>query len=95
MSTATTSCVKTRGICTSPVPRLPTPLLHIQSFHINCLVVGLAVVMIILEEEVLVCAVAGERNGRDSETGEGALETVEAAEGAGIPPGLTGRKVSH
>lgn len=50
--------------------------------------------MIILEEEVLVCAVAGECNGRDPETGEDALETVEAAEGAGIPPGLTGRKES-
>lgn len=52
-------------------------------------------VMIILEEKVLVCAVAGEGNGRDPETGEGALETVEAAEGAGIPPGLTERRVSH
>ena len=93
MSTVTTSSIlvsKPGVFCPSSVPRLP-----ISSPHANCLVVGLAVVMIILKEEVLVCAVAGERNGRDPETGEGALETVEAAEGAGIPPGLTGRKVSH
>lgn len=51
--------------------------------------VALAVVVVVLQEEVLVCAVAGERNGRDAQAGEQALEAVDSAEGAGVAPGLT------
>lgn len=51
--------------------------------------VGVAVVVIILHEEVLVCAVASESDSRDSEAREETLETVESAEGAGVAPGLT------
>lgn len=57
------------------------------------LVVSIAVVsvtvVVILHEEVLVCAVAGESDSRDTEAGEEALEAVEAAEGAIVAPGLT------
>lgn len=57
------------------------------------LVVAITVVsvamVVILQEEVLVCAVTGESNSRDSEAGEEALEAVEAAEGAIVAPGLT------
>jgi hypothetical protein len=52
------------------------------------LVVALAVVVVILDEEVLICAVSGEGNAGNTEAGEDALETVEAAEGAGVSPGL-------
>lgn len=51
--------------------------------------VGVTVVVVILQEEVLVCAVGSEGNGRDAQTGEETLETVPPAEGAGIAPGLT------
>lgn len=49
---------------------------------------GLAVVMVVLEEEVLVAAVAGKGNGRDAQAGEGVLEAVPAGEGASVSPGL-------
>lgn len=52
------------------------------------------VVVIILEEEVLVGAVAGESNAGNAEAREDALETVEAAERTGVSPGLAGRTVS-
>jgi hypothetical protein len=60
----------------------------------NILVVGLAmvgitVVVVILHEEVLVCAVGSESDSRDTEAGEETLEAVEAAEGASVAPGLT------
>lgn len=55
--------------------------------------VGLAVVgvtvVVILQEEVLVCAVGSEGDSGDTETGEKTLESVPAAEGTGIAPGLT------
>lgn len=58
-----------------------------ESPKIN-LVVTITVV-VILQEEVLVCAVSGKSDSRDTETGEKALEAVEAAEGAIVAPGLT------
>lgn len=57
------------------------------------LVVAIAVVsvtvVVVLQEEVLICAVAGESDSRDTEAGEEALEAVEAAEGTVVAPGLT------
>lgn len=50
---------------------------------------GLVVVVVVLEEEVLVAAVAGKGDGRDAQAGEGVLEAVPAREGAGVSPGLT------
>lgn len=52
-------------------------------------VVSIAMVVIILHEEVLVCAVASESDSRDTEAGEETLEAVESAEGAAVAPGLT------
>lgn len=57
------------------------------------LVVGLAVVavtmVVILQEEVLVCAVSSECDGSDAETGEESLEAVPPSEWTGVAPGLT------
>jgi hypothetical protein len=68
-------------------PPKRTPLLH------NFLVVGLAVavtvVVVILQEEMLVCAVGSEGDGSDAQSGEETLEAVPPAEGASISPGLT------
>lgn len=50
--------------------------------------VALAVVVVVFQEEVLVGAVAGERNGRDTEAREDVLESVHSAEGASVSPGL-------
>lgn len=47
-------------------------------------------VVLILQEEVLVCAVRSKSDSRDAEAGEQTLEAVEAAEGSGIAPSLTG-----
>jgi hypothetical protein len=44
---------------------------------------------LIFEEQLLGNEVSGESNGRDAEAGEGALEAVEACEGAGVSPLLT------
>jgi hypothetical protein len=44
---------------------------------------------LILEEQLLGNEVSGECDGRDAEAGEGALEAVEAGEGAGVSPLLT------
>jgi hypothetical protein len=59
----------------------------------NVLVVTVAVVsvtvVIILQEEMLVCAVGSESDSRDTEAGEETLESVKTAEGAGVAPGLT------
>jgi len=58
------------------------------------LVVALAVVcvtvVVILQEEVLVCAVGSEGNGSNSKTGEKTLKAVPAGKGAGVAPSLTG-----
>jgi hypothetical protein len=51
--------------------------------------VSLTVVVLVLEEEVLVCAVTGESDTGDPEAGEDTLEAVEAAEGAGVSPCFT------
>ena len=57
-------------------------------------VVGIAVVVIVFQKEVLVRAVAGERNGRDTQAREDVLESVNSAEGAGVSPRLTAGLVS-
>lgn len=45
-------------------------------------------VMLILEKEMLVCAVSGKRNARNPESRKETLEAVESAEGTGVSPGL-------
>jgi hypothetical protein len=47
------------------------------------------VVVIVLEEEVLVAAVAGEEHGSGSEAGQAVLEAVPAGKGALLSPSLT------
>lgn len=44
-------------------------------------VVSISVVVIIFQEEVLVCAVGSESNSCDAEAGEETLEAIESAEG--------------
>lgn len=57
-------------------------------------VANLAVSMLILDENSLVCEVTGKGNSRNSKTGEGALEAVPAGEWAGVSPCLTvGRRL--
>lgn len=53
------------------------------------LVVALAVVVLILQEEVLVCAVGSESDRCDAQAGEEALEPVPPGEGASVAPSLT------
>jgi hypothetical protein len=57
-------------------------------------VVGLDVVVLLLQEEVLVCAVGSESDGRNAEAGEEALEAVPPGEGTSIAPGLAKKEVS-
>lgn len=45
-----------------------------------------AVVVVVLEEEVLIEAVAREGHRRDAKAGEGVLEPVQSAETAGVAP---------
>lgn len=52
------------------------------------LVVLLAVVVLVLEEEVLVSAVGGEGDGGDAEAGEAVLEAVPAGVAALVSPGF-------
>ena len=52
-------------------------------------VMSVAVVVIILQEEVLVCAVGSESDRRDTEAGEETSEALDSAEGASVAPGLT------
>lgn len=67
-------------------------------FPLNCtvvLVVALAMVtvtmvVVVLQEEVLVCAVASKCDGGNAESGEQTLEAVPTAEGSIVAPGLTG-----
>jgi hypothetical protein len=49
----------------------------------------IVVTALILEEQLLGNEVSGECDGRDAEAGEGALEAVEAGEGACVSPLLT------
>lgn len=58
------------------------------------LAMRLAVVVLVLEEEIFVTAVSGKGDCRDAETGETALETVPAGVGALVSPGLTEKRVS-
>lgn len=81
-------------------PRLFNPLISVggsscYSSRSQCidfnwagLVVSVAVMVVVLHEDGLVCAVSGEGNAGDTEAGEDTLETVEATEGAGVSPGL-------
>lgn len=69
-----------------PLHRLP---------YMPTLVVLLAVVVLVLEEEILVAAVNSESDCRDSETRETALETVPAGVGALVSPGLAERESVH
>ena len=55
------------------------------------LLVSLLVVALILEEHLLGTEVSSECNGGYTEAGEGALEAVEAGEGSGVSPLLTGK----
>lgn len=75
--------------CTLSVTRLPAR----RSVFIATLflVVSLAVVVLILEEEVLVAAVAGEQHRCCAQAREAALEAVEAREGSLVSPCLTVR----
>lgn len=57
-------------------------------------VVGIAVVVVVFQEEVLVGTVAGESDSCDTEAGEDVLESVHSAEGAGVSPCLTAEPVS-
>lgn len=50
-------------------------------------------VVLILQEEVLECAVGREGNGRDAQAGEEALEPVPSGEGASVAPSLTKKEV--
>jgi hypothetical protein len=56
---------------------------------------AIAVVVVVFHEEVLVSAVAGERNGSDTEARENVLESVDAAEWTGVPPRLTAEQSAH
>jgi len=53
--------------------------------------VSVAVGVVVFEEDSLVCEVASKGDSGDTETGEGALESVPAREGAGVSPGLAVR----
>lgn len=50
--------------------------------------VGVTVVVVILQEEMFVCAVGSEGDGCDAQTGEETLEAVPPGERASIAPGL-------
>lgn len=88
-------------VCNPGYPRLFNPLISVggsscYSSRSQCidfnwagLVVSVAVMVVVLHEDGLVCAVSGEGNAGDTEAGEDTLETVEATEGAGVSPGLT------
>lgn len=53
-----------------------------------CLPMSLSVVLL-LHEEVLVCAVCGKSNGRNAQSRECGLEAVESGKRSGVPPLLT------
>lgn len=64
----------------------------IQPLLIHRLVVPLSMyfsVVLLLHEEVLVCAVCGKSNGRDAQSRECGLEAVESGERSGVSPLLT------
>jgi hypothetical protein len=67
----------------NPLPQSLYPCTLVVLFSMR-----LSVVVLVLEEEVFVSAVSGETDCRDTETGETALETVPAAIGTLVSPGL-------
>jgi hypothetical protein len=87
-----------RGICTRKHSTGASPLnvlhdshsqfLPVQLSLVVLIAVPLAVVVLVLEEEVLVRAVAGEGDGGCAQAGKAALESVPAREGARVSPGL-------
>lgn len=57
--------------------------------QITCPTAALVVTLnmvVLLEEEVFICAVGRKRNGRYAQAREGALEPVETAELTSVPP---------
>lgn len=70
-----------------PHNNLSTESIFIDSYS-QPLVVAFAVVVVILQEEVLVCAVGSEGDGSDTEAGEKTLEAVPPAERTSVSPGL-------
>lgn len=66
------------------MPSLPPPGVP----YTPALVVLLAVVVLVLEEEILVSAVGSEGDGRDTEAGEAVLEAVPAGVAALVSPGF-------
>lgn len=50
--------------------------------------VSVTVGVVVLEEDGLVCEVTGKGDSGNTETGEGALESVPAREGTGVSPSL-------
>ena len=64
----------------------------IQPPIVRHLVVSLSMslsVVLLLHEEVLVCAVCGESNGRNAQSRECGLEAIESGEWSGVSPLLT------
>lgn len=57
------------------------------------LMVRFAVVVLILHEKVLVCAVSGEQDGSRAEARQGAAEAVEASKGTLRPPGISVKSI--
>ena len=47
--------------------------------------------MLVLEEKLLSCQITRKCDGRNAETGEGALEAIPPREGAGVSPCFTER----
>lgn len=68
-----------RDACMPSLPPLGVP-------YTPALVVLLAVVVLVLEEEMLVSAVGNEGDGRDTEAGEAVLEAVPAGVAALVSP---------
>lgn len=63
-----------------------------SSLMVALAVMRITVVMIVFQEEVLVCAVGSESDGCDAEARKETLEAVETAEWPSVSPGLTGNR---
>ena len=70
-------------------PKQPVRLIVHALPQMHALCVVLIVMSLVLEEELLSNHVSSKCNGRYSEAGESALETVEAREGTGVSPLFT------
>ena len=74
----------------SQTPRLCTIQAALPSaFHSLVVLLAVVVVVAVVGNEFVVCDVDCEYSEGDAEAREGALEAVAAAEGTGVPPGLT------